>query len=332
MKFKAPIICAFFGSLASGELTAQNPIIKHIFTADPSPIVYNDTVFLYTGHDTASVTATNYKMPDWHVFSSTDMVTWKDYGALLSPATFSWATGDAYAAQCIERNGKFYWFVSTFHKKNENSGGGAAIGVAVSDRPTGPFKDAIGKALVTNEMTKDMKHSWDDIDPTVFIDDDGQAYLFWGNGSCKYTKLKENMTELADTITVFKPLHYIEGPWVYKRNGLYYLVYASAGTKPEMIEYCTATNPAGPWTYKGIIQENVPNSFTTHPGIVDYKGKSYFFYHNGTLPTGGSYRRSVCVDYMYYNPDGTIQKIIQTTAGVAPVVDKKQKKNKKKKN
>ncbi|WP_407427465.1 glycoside hydrolase family 43 protein [Arcticibacter sp.] len=298
---------------------AQNPIIKHIFTADPSPIVHNDTVFLYTSHDTASVKDTNYKMPDWHVFSSTDMVTWKDHGALLSPKTFSWATGDAYAAQCIERDGKFYWFVSTFHKNDGRSKGGAAIGVAVSDRPTGPFKDAIGQALIINEMTKDLPHAWDDIDPTVLIDDDGQAYMYWGNGSLKWVKLKKNMIEMDGPITTLKPKNFIEGPWVYKRNGLYYLVYASAGTKPEMIEYCTATSPTGPWTYRGIIQENVPNSFTTHPGILDYKGKSYFFYHNGVLPTGGSYRRSICVDYMYYNADGTIQKIVQTTKGVDPV-------------
>lgn len=315
LKISIPIIICF----SVFKLNAQNPIIKNIFTADPAPMVYHDTVFLYTGHDTASTTATNYKMPDWHVFSSTDMVNWKDYGAVLSPKTFSWATGDAYAAQCIYRHGKFYWYVSTFHKADENSKGGAAIGVAVSDRPTGPFKDAIGKALIVNEMTTDMRHSWDDIDPTVFIDDDGQAYLFWGNGSCKWVKLKKNMIEMQDSIHTFKPLHYIEGPWVYKRNGLYYLVYAGAGTKPEMIEYCTANNIEGPWEYRGIIQENVPNSFTTHPGITDYKGKSYFFYHNGTLPTGGSYRRSICVDYMYYNPDGTIQKIIQTTTGVSPV-------------
>ncbi|RZM12863.1 MAG: glycoside hydrolase, partial [Pedobacter sp.] len=182
---------------------SQNPIISHIFTADPAPIIYKDTVFLYTSHDTASVEATNYKMPDWHVFSSTDMVTWKDRGALLSPKDFSWATGDAYAAQCIERNGKFYWFVSTFHKSDQNSKGGAAIGVAVSDSPTGPFKDAIGKALITNEMTTDLKHPWDDIDPTVFIDDDGQAYMFWGNGSCRSVKLKSNMIELDGPITTF---------------------------------------------------------------------------------------------------------------------------------
>lgn len=316
---RSKIFMALIACIGILKLSAQNPIIKHIFTADPAPIVYNDTVFLYTGHDTASVTATNYKMPDWHVFSSTDMVNWKDHGMLLSPKTFSWATGDAYAAQCIYRDGKFYWYVATFHKADENSKGGAAIGVAVSDRPTGPFKDALGKALIVNEMTTDMKYGWDDIDPTVFVDDDGQAYLFWGNGSCKWIKLKKNMIEMQDSIHTFKPKNYIEGPWVYKRNGLYYLIYASAGTKPEMIEYCTATNIEGPWEYRGIIQENVPNSFTTHPGVIDYKGRSYFFYHNGSLPTGGSYRRSICVDYMYYNPDGTIQKIIQTTEGVKPV-------------
>ena len=306
-------------ALAIQTTWAQNPIITDMFTADPAPLVYNDTVFLYTGHDTASVNATNYKMPDWYVFSSTDMVNWTSHGACLSPNTFSWATGDAYAAQCIYRNGKFYWYVSTFHKNDENSEGGAAIGVAVSDRPTGPFKDAIGKALIVNEMTTDMKHGWDDIDPTVFIDDNGQAYLFWGNGSCKWIKLKVNMIEPDGPIHTFIPKNYIEGPWVYKRNGLYYLVYASSGTNPEMIEYCTAQSPEGPWTYKGIIAENAPNSFTIHPGIIDYKGNTYFFYHNGSLPTGGSYRRSVCIDYMYYNPDGTIKKVIQTTEGVKQV-------------
>jgi beta-xylosidase len=319
MLIKKNIFSALFFTFFTVNLKAQNPIIRSLFTADPAPIVYHETVLLYTGHDTASITATNYKMPDWHVFSSTDMVNWKDYGAVLSPHTFSWGTGDAYASQCIERNGKFYWYVATFHKKDSISNGGAGIGVAVSDRPTGPFKDAIGKALITNEMTTDMKYGWDDIDPTVFVDDDGQAYLFWGNGSCKWIKLKENMVEAEGPINTFKPEHYIESPWVYKRNGLYYLLYSGAGTKPEMIEYCTATNITGPWTYRGIIQGNVSNSFTTHTGVIDYKGKSYFFYHNGDLPTGGSYRRSVCVDYMYYNADGTIQKVVQTKEGVGPV-------------
>ena len=131
-------------------------------------------------------------------------------------------------------------------------------------------------------------------------------------------KLKENMIELDGPVTVIpKPQNFTEGPWIYKRNSLYYLVYAAKF--PETIEYCTSTSPTGPWTYRGVIQDPVLNSTTTHAGIIDYKGKTYFFYHNGALPTGGNYRRSVCVDYMYYNPDGTIQKVIQTTEGVKPV-------------
>ncbi|RXK87390.1 alpha-L-arabinofuranosidase [Filimonas effusa] len=295
-------------------LHAQNPVIRNIFTADPAPMVYNDTVFLYAGQDTAAPGTNGYRMPDWHVFSSTDMVNWTDRGAPLAPTSFSWAAKDANAAHCTYRNGKFYWYVSVMHKRDNNSNGGVAIGVAVSDSPTGPFTDALGKALVTNEMTTDMKHSWDDLDPAVFIDDDGQAYLFWGNGSCKWAKLKENMIEIDGPITTMKPQHFTEAPWVYKRNGLYYLVYAA--NFPETIEYCTAKSITGPWEYRGVIQDRVTNSTTTHPGIIDYKGKSYFFYHNGTLPSGGSFRRSVCIEYLNYNADGTIQKIPETTEGV----------------
>jgi len=314
---KSRILNTIFLFVAFSAIKAQNPIFKHLFTADPAPLVYHDTLFLYTGHDTASVKAPNYEMADWHVFSTTDMVNWKAYGAVISPKTFSWAEKDAYASQCIYYKKKFYWFVAVGHKNNSESKGGLAIGVAVSDRPNGPFRDAIGKALVVNEMTTDMKYAWDDMDPSVFVDDNGKAYLYWGNGSCKYVKLKKNLIEFDGPINTFKPENYTEGPLLYKRNKLYYLVYAARF--PETIEYCTAPSPTGPWTYRGVIQDTVNNSTTTQAGIVDYKGKSYFFYHNGALPTGGNYRRSVCVDYMYYNPDGTIQKVIQTTEGVDPI-------------
>ncbi len=298
---------------------AQNPIITELFTADPAPIVHNGTVYLYTGHDTASVDADNYRMPDWYVFSSTDMVNWKNHGPKLSPEVFSWAEGDAYAAHVTERNGKFYWYVSTFHKKNEDSEGGAAIGVAVSDSPTGPFKDAIGKALIVNQMTTDMPHGWDDIDPAVYIDDDGQAYLFWGNASCKMVKLKDNMIELDGEIEIVELDNFIEGPWIYKRNDLYYLIYAGRGQGAEQIDYATSTSIEGPWEYRGIMAGSAENTFTIHPAVIDYKGQTYFFYHNGTLPTGGSYRRSVTVDYLYFNEDGSIKKVVQTKEGVKPV-------------
>lgn len=312
------IFSSFALLAAASPVQAQNPIIKEIFTADPAPLVYGNTVYLYAGHDGATLEDTNYKMPDWYIFSSKDMVNWKNHGPALSPSVFSWATGEAYAAHAIERDGKFYWYVSTFHKKDDNSKGGAAIGVAVADSPTGPFRDAIGKALIVNEMTTDMPHAWDDIDPAVFIDD-GQAYLFWGNGSCKWVKLKENMIELDGAITILDLKNFIEAPWIYKRKKLYYLIYAGKGTKPEMIEYATSKNIQGPWQYRGILAENAPKSFTIHPGVIDFKGKTYFFYHNGELPQGGSYRRGICLEYLYFNKDGSMKKIIQTKEGVKAV-------------
>lgn len=296
---------------------AANPIITSLFTADPAVLVYQDTVFLYAGHDEAPVGGNKYVMHDWHVFSSTDMVHWTDRGACLSVSDFSWASDDACAGQCVYRDGKFYWYVPMTHKRDSLSNGGIAIGVAVSEIPTGPFTDAIGKALITNEMTIDKTHSWDDLDPAVFIDDDGQAYLYWGNKSCKYVKLKDSMTELDSPITVVTLTHFEEAPWLYKRNSTYYLVYASLF--PEYVDYATSTNPTGPWNYRGRIADKADNSTTIHPAIIYYHGVSYFFYHNGALPTGGSYRRSICLDYLYYNSDGSIKKVMQTIGGVNPV-------------
>lgn len=313
-------LCLIITAFTFANIKAQNPIIKNIFTADPAALVYQDTVYLYAGHDEAEVGVNDYIMHDWHVFSSTDMVNWKDRGACLSVKDFSWVKDNAYAGQCVYRDGKFYWYVPMEHKKDSSSNGGFAIGVAVSDNPTGPFKDAIGKALITNEMTKDKTHSWDDIDPTVFIDDDGQAYLYWGNKSCRFVKLKKNMIEIDGPITVVTPENFEEAPWLYKRNGIYYLVYAAQF--PEYIDYSTSNSPEGPWTYRGRIADPAFNCTTIHPAIIDYHGSTYFFYHNGVLPTGGNHRRSVCLDYMYYNPDGTIKKIAQTSDGVKPVIRK----------
>ena len=312
MKLKRITASLMFG--ITWIIQAQNPIIKDAFTADPAPLVYRDKVYLYLGHDTADPGVESYQMPDWLVYSSSDLKTWKNHGALLSPKDFSWAARAANAAHCIERNNKFYWYISVIHKADHNSKGGVAIGVAVADSPTGPFKDALGRALITDEMTTDMKHSWDDLDPAVFIDDNGQAYIFWGNGSCKWAKLKENMIEIDGTIQTLMPQNFTEAPWIYKRKDLYYLVYAAG--MPERVEYCTSKSPEGPWEHRGIIQEPSTNSFTTHPGIVNFKGIDYYFYHNGALPTGGGYRRSVCIEYLIYNSDGSIQKVEQTKKGL----------------
>lgn len=299
--------------LAAGPLHAANPIFTNVFTADPAAMVYRDTVYLYTGHDVPPNRVEGYRMNDWLCFSSTNMVDWTPHGSPLAVTNFAWAKADAWASQVIERNGKFYWYVAVEHATIH----GKAIGVAVSDRPTGPFHDARGSALVSNDMTKATKISWDDIDPTVWIDDDGQAYLFWGNTACYYAKLKENMTELDGPIQTVNVPNFTEAPWIHKRGNLYYLSYATGF--PEKTAYATAPKITGPWTYRGLLGEIAGNSNTAHQSIIEYKGRWYFIYHNGGLqPNGGSFRRSVCIDYLDYNPDGTIKRIVQTSEGVGP--------------
>ena len=287
-----------------------NPIITDKYTADPAALVYNDTVYLYAGHDECPPEGNFYQMHEWLIYSSTDMVNWKEHTPFKVTA-FDWARDDAWAAQVIERNGKFFWYVTTHHKTIE----GKAIGIAVADSPTGPFHDAIGKALITNDMTTQTDISWDDIDPSVIIDTDGQAYLFWGNTVLKYAKLKENMIELDGPIKTIDLPNFTEAPWIHKKGDWYYLSYAYQF--PEKIAYAMSRNVNGPWEYKGILNEIAGNSNTNHQSIIEYKGKSYFIYHNGGIPTaGGSFRRSVCIDYLNYNNDGTLKRVQMTTEGV----------------
>lgn len=301
--------------LTTASLYAANPIITDVFTADPAALVYKDTVYLYVGQDeTPNDRHQGYVMNRWLCYSSTDMVNWTAHGTPLKPTDFTWSKGAAWASQVIERNGKFYWYAPVDHATIR----GKAIGVAVSDSPTGPFVDARGTALITNDMTTATKIGWDDIDPSVIIDDDGQAWLFWGNQKCYYAKLKANMTELDGPIEIADLNAFTEAPWIHKRANLYYLSYATGF--PEKIAYATASKITGPWTYRGLLSEGAFNSNTIHQAIIDFKGRSYFFYHNGAVqaPTiGSSFRRSVCIDYLDYNADGTIKRILQTSDGVS---------------
>lgn len=299
-------------TLPKKEMAINNPVITDKFTADPAALVYNDTVYLYTGHDEATADFHFYKMNEWLVFSSTNMVDWKEHPVPLRVSDFSWAKADAWAAQTIEKDGKFYWYVTVEHKDIP----GKAIGVAVSDRPTGPFKDALGKALITNDMTKATDISWDDIDPTVFIDGDGQAYLFWGNTKCYYARLKENMVELDGEIMVVEGLpKFTEAPWIHKRGDWYYLSYAYQF--PEKTAYSMSRSIEGPWEFKGILNELAGNSNTNHQSIIEYKNVPYFIYHTGGIqPFGGSFRRSVCIDRLYYNPDSTLKRVQMTSEGI----------------
>ncbi|OMP30509.1 glycoside hydrolase [Mangrovimonas sp. DI 80] len=298
--------------VAKAPLQINNPIIKDKFTADPAALVHDGTVYLYAGHDEAPNDFHFYRMNEWLVYSSTNMVDWQEHPVPLKPSDFKWAKGDAWAAQVIERNGKFYWYVTVEH---DDTHPGKAVGVAVADSPIGPFKDALGKALVTNDMTTHSDISWDDIDPSVIIDDDGQAYLFWGNTVCKYAKLKENMVELDGPIHVIDVPKFTEAPWIHKKGDWYYLSYASEF--PEKIVYAMSKSVTGPWEYKGILNELAGNCNTNHQAIIEYKGKDYFIYHTGGInPNGGSFRRSVCIDELNYNQDGTLQRVVMTSEGI----------------
>lgn len=302
--------------LSTESARADNPIIQNIYTADPAPMVYGDTVYLCTSHDEDVTVSNFFTMNDWRVYSSKDMVNWTDHGSPLSYRTFSWAKGKAWAPQCVERNGKFYLFVPVSD----------AIGVAVSDSPTGPFVDAIGKPLVSNYQY---------IDPTVFTDSDGQAYLYFGNPKLWYVKLNTNMIsytgqvqEIPMTTASFgqrsgvadRPTLYEEGPWFYKRNNLYYMMFAM-GPLPEKIGYSTSSSATGPWAYKGVIMNSQSgHAFTNHAGTIDFKGHSYFFYHTQELSGGGGYKRSVAVEEFTYTADGSFPTITKTTAGVTKSV------------
>jgi hypothetical protein len=309
-----------FATLAlSLPCRADNPIVQTLYTADPAPVVINDTLYVFTGHDEGGKFFT---MHDWRCFSTTDMVNWTDHGSPLSIKDFAWARDDAWAGQVIERNKRFYYYVP-MNRKN----GGMSIGVAVADKPEGPYKDAIGKPLIATGEGN--------IDPTVYIDADGQAYLYWGNPALKYVKLNEDMISFDRSVGIVTvPLTvesfgkrekdpkratlYEEGPWFYNRNNLYYMVYAASGI-PENICYATSTGPTGPWAFKGVIMPTEGKSFTNHPGVIDYKGHSYFFYHNGALPGGGGFTRSVCVEEFAYNPDGSFPTIKMSKTGSKPI-------------
>src|SRR5690554_1844269 len=247
------------------------------------------------------------------------MQRWTDHGTVLKPTDFKWGIGEAWASQVIEHQGKFYYFRSLQAGEPYNS---KVIGVAVSDTPTGPFTDAIGKPLITDDMTSNGPRGWwNDIDPTFILDEEGQAWLCWGNGTCFLARLKSNMTELEGEIeTIDLPL-FVEGPWLHKRGDLYYLTYASMGEGREAISYAMAPSMEGPWTSQGGLTGMAENSFTIHPGITEFNGSWYLFYHNAALTLDGRPgaigRRSVCVEGLYYNPDGTMQFVEQTKEGVA---------------
>ena len=359
----ALIIGSFVFAFLPKDALAVNPIVQDVYTADPAPFAAPDgKLYVYTSHDEDDTKNGFFTMYDWKCYSTEDMVNWTDHGTPLGYEDFSsWAKeNSSWAGQVTYRDGYYYYYVPINHKNGTN-----AIGVGVSESPTGPFEDALGKPL--------LGPTYGYIDPTVFIDDDDQAYLYWGNPDFHCVMLNDDMISYdtsfggvsdngsvtnrgimkweletgdysdlnsqtvknlqkmfgtgtrMDNGKLRRPTQYEEGPWVYKREGHYYLVFAANGI-PERLDYSMADSPFGPWEYKGMIMDDNVNgqgtgSFTNHPGVVDYKGHSYLFYHTGKLPNGGGYHRSVAIEEITYNDDGTINPVPFTSEGVDSVED-----------
>ena len=322
---KLTIISTVVLCLAASAAQAQNPIIRDQFTADPTARVFNNKVYLYPSHDIVPPAGQRqdwFCMEDYHVFSSENLTDWTDHGVIVTQNKVPWVRPDSYsmwAPDCIERNGKYYFYFPSAPK----DGRGFGVGVAIADRPEGPF-------ICEPEPIKGING----IDPCVLQASDGNAYIFWGAGRC--AKLKPNMKELADDTPKEKvkwgnrefemlgvnclkdlPNRQAEGPFAFEANGWYYLTYPYVRENTEVLGYAMSKNPMGPYEYKGLIMSEQPNGcWTNHHSIVNYKGQWYLFYHHNYFSPRDDKRRSACIEKLYFNADGTIQEVKQTMRGV----------------
>ncbi|MBP8606057.1 MAG: family 43 glycosylhydrolase [Phycisphaerae bacterium] len=284
---------------------ADNPLILDQFTADPTARVFEGKIYVYPSHDIPVPPGSGARqdwfcMEDYHVFSSENLIDWTDHGVILTQSEVPWLTRMSYsmwAPDCVFRDGKYYFYFPT----------GGRIGVAIADNPYGPFKP---------EPT--FIQGIRGIDPGVIIDKDGIAYLFYSD--LMVAKLKENMVEIEgppQQIANLPKKGLREGPFPFVRNGIYYLTYPHVQNNTERIEYAMASSPMGPYEWKGVIMdESASGCWTNHHSILEYKGQWYLFYHDMDLSPNFDKNRAIKADYLYFNEDGTIQKVIPTVRGI----------------
>ena len=304
MKTSVLALALGIAACASAAVAAR-PLVSQRFNADPSPHVFGKRVYLYTTNDQDN-TGKYWDSTDWRLFSSSDLKHWRDDGSFLNVSVFKWAapTAKAWAPEAALRNGKYYFYAPV---------GGDKIGVAVADKPTGPFKDARGTPLVDKAV--DANAGAEPIDPAVLVDDDRQAYLVFGTRVPKIVKLKADMTETDGPIQDIQingfpaadpKVKYGEAPYLNKINGLYYFTFSTGW--PGQIVYATSKSPMGPYDYRGVILSYLDIS-TNHQAIIDFHGKTWLFYHDKLLPGGGDYKRSVTYTPLTVNADGTIDQV-----------------------
>jgi hypothetical protein len=282
--------------------SAVNPVIMDQFTADPTARVFEGIVYLYPSHDIRGTPGRWFSMEDYHVFSSENLQDWTDHGVILDQTNVPWLNRksfDMWAPDCVFKNGKYYFYFPT----------GGQIGVAIADKPYGPFKPEAQPIRGAGG-----------IDPGVLLDKDGSAYLFWKGNPISVAKLKTNMVELDSPgrgIANLPSPGLIEGPFPFERNGIYYLVYPHAQNTIERLEYSTSTNAMGPYKWTGVILDEAKSGcWTVQASVAEYKGDWLLFYHDMELSPKYDRNRAVRADYMFFNEDGTIKKVIPTLRGV----------------
>ena len=299
-------------ALAGTALSAQNPVIRDQYTADPTARVFDGKVWLYASHDIISPVEPERKwfcMADYHCFSSEDLVHWTDHGVILDQKDVPWGNPEGYsmwAPDCVERGGKYYFYFPNAPRE----GRGFAVGVAVADRPDGPFAP----------QEKSIQGVFG-IDPCCLLASDGNAYLYWSGMGFSGAKLKDNMTELDGApVRLDTPLPaggLKEGPFVFEREGKFYLTYPWVQDRTESLVYAMADSPLGPFEYKGkIMEKSLSECWTNHHSFVEYQGQWYLFYHHNDYSPDFDKNRSVRIDKVRFNPDGTIEQVTPTYRGV----------------
>ena len=304
--------------MGANSLSAQNPIVRDQFSADPTARVFNGKVYVFPSHDILTPEGKGLRkdwfcMADYHVFSSENLTDWTDHGVIVSQNKVAWVDSTSYsmwAPDCIERNGKYYFYFPANKKVADANGRkGFGVGVAVADQPEGPY-------IPLPEPIKGVNG----IDPNVFIDKDGQAYIYWAMGNIVVAKLKDNMTELASEPQIIANLPQKglkEGPFLFERNKIYYLTIPHVENKIERLEYAIGNNPMGPFKMTGVVMDESPvNCWTNHQSFVEYKGQWYLFYHHNDYSPKFDKNRSIRVDSLSFNADGTIRKVTPTLRGV----------------
>lgn len=310
--------------IAGSDVNAQNPLIRDQFTADPTARVFGDRIYVFPSHDILAKEGKGrpgwFCMEDYHVFSSENLTDWTDHGMIVTQNKVPWVRENSYsmwAPDCIYRNGKYYFYFPTAAKDTATYGRGFAIGVAIANTPEGPYTPQ-------DQPIKGVKG----IDPNVFIDKDGQAYLYWSQGDIFGAKLKENMLELDGEVKTLGELPtkgLKEGPFLFERNGIYYMTYPHVENKTERLEYAIGNNPLGPFKFAGVIMDESPTAcWTNHHSILPFKDQWYLFYHHNDYSPSFDKARSIRADSLSFNEDGTIRKVIPTLRGIGVTNSKSQ--------